>query len=205
MNILDCYTIYQEKLEAAEINTDEEVFEDAKSSPESECAPSSSWTNLSDKHIFVLSEAGKPIYSLHGEEEMMVSLAGLMQALVSFVADSGDTIKSIKTKTTNIVFLVKSPLILVGVSSAGLETSQLTVQLLYIHSQLVSVITLTQINRIFEQRRGYDLRRMLTGSERLITSLAHSLDTDYSYFLSAVRCLALAPPTRDLISETIIR
>ena len=67
--------IYQEKLEAAEINTDEEVFEDAKSSPESECAPSPTWTNLSDKHIFVLSEAGKPIYSLHGEEEMMVSAA----------------------------------------------------------------------------------------------------------------------------------
>ena len=27
-----------------------------------------------EKHIFVLSEAGKPIYSLHGEEEMMVLL-----------------------------------------------------------------------------------------------------------------------------------
>ena len=128
-----------------------------------------------------------------------------MQALVSFVADSGDTIKSIKTPDTNIVFLVKSPLILVGVSSAGLQVSQLTVQLLYIHSQIVSVLTLSQLTRIFEQRRNYDLRRMLTGSERLITSLSNSMDSDHSYFLSAVRCLPLAPPTRDLVSETIIR
>ena len=192
-------------MESADINTDEEVFEDAPSSPEAESVQSINSFSDKEKHVFVLSEAGKPIYSLHGEEEMSVSLAGLMQALVSFVADSGDTIKSIKTQSTNIVFLVKTPLILVGVSSSGLQTSQLTVQLLYIHSQIVSVLTLTQLNRIFEQRRNYDLRRMLSGSERLITSLSDSMDTDYSYFLSAVRCLPLAPPTRDLISETIIR
>ena len=194
----------QEKLEAASLYSEDEQFVDAKSSPEVE---SNSFDGFSDKakHIFVLSEAGKPIYNLHGEEEMLVSLGGLMQALVSFVADSGDTIKSIKTPDTNIVFLVKSPLILVGVSSAGLQVSQLTVQLLYIHSQIVSVLTLSQLTRIFEQRRNYDLRRMLTGSERLITSLSNSMDSDHSYFLSAVRCLPLAPPTRDLVSETIIR
>ena len=158
-----------------------------------------------DKHIFVLSEAGKPIFSLHGEEDMMVSLGGIMQALVSFVADSGDTIKSIKTADTNIVFLVKSPLILVGVSSTGLHSSQLTVQLLYIHSQIISVLTASQLNRIFEQRRNYDLRRLLTGSERLITSLSHQMDRDHSYFLSAVKCLPLASQDRNTISETIIR
>ena len=32
-----------------------------------------------DKHIFVLSEAGKPIYTLNGDEEMLVSLFGVMQ------------------------------------------------------------------------------------------------------------------------------
>merc|ERR1719342_1200572 len=141
---------------------------------------------------------------LHGEEGMLVTLVGPMLALVSVVADSGDTIKSIKCQDTNIVFLVKPPLILVGVSSAGLHTSQLTVQLLYVHSQIVSVLTMTQLARIFEQKPNYDLRRMLTGSERLISSLSNSMDTDPSYFLSAVRCLPLATPTRDLISETII-
>ena len=158
-----------------------------------------------EKHIFVLSEAGKPIFSLNGEEDMMVSLGGLMQALVSFVADSGDTIRSIKTADTNIVFLVKSPLILVGVSSTGLHTSQLTVQLLYIHSQIISVLTASQLNRIFEQRRNYDLRRLLSGSERLMTSLSQQMDRDHSYFLSAVKCLPLPTQDRNLISETVIR
>ena len=197
----------QEKLQEATVvssSDDEEKFEDAKSSPDLEDRSLNMFT-AKEKHIFVLSEAGKPIFSLHGEEDMMVSLGGLMQALVSFVADSGDTIKSIKTEDTNIVFLVKSPLILVGVSKAGLQSAQVTVQLLYIHSQIVSVLTLNQLNRIFEQRRNYDLRKMLSGSERLMTSLSHSMDSDPSYFLSAVRCLPLATSSRELISETIIR
>lgn len=197
-------TLSETQLEAANIS-DEEKFEDAKSSPEVELeAPKSVWVGK-DKHIFVLSEAGKPIYSLHGEEDHLVSLGGIMQALVSFVADSGDSIRSIRTPDCTIVFLVKSPLILVGVSMLDLSSSQLTVQLSYIHSQIVSVLTLAQLNRIFDRRRNYDLRHMLTGSERLMTSLSSSMDTDSSYFLSAVRCLPLPSPTRDLVSETIIR
>jgi len=194
----------QEQLEAATVNSDDEQFEDASSSPEIEEDSSSIWRGKS-KHIFVLSEAGKPIYSLHGEESHLVSLGGIMQALVSFVADNGDSIRSIRTGDSTIVFLVKSPLILVGVSTAGQSSSQLTVQLSYIHSQIISVLTLAQLNRIFDQRRNYDLRRMLSGSERLMTALSSSMDTDPSYFLSAVRCLPLPSSTRDLVSETIIR
>ena len=109
----------QEKLGSATLNSDEDQFEDAKSSFDTEsCSPNQ--LSNKEKHIFVLSESGKPIYSLHGEEGMLVTLVGPMLALVSVVADGGDTIKSIKSADTNIVFLVKSPLILVGVSSASL-------------------------------------------------------------------------------------
>ena len=192
------------RLDELALGSDEEQFEDATSSPSPECEGDGGWITR-PKHLFVLSEAGKPIYSLHGEEEMLVSICGLMQAMVSFVADSADTIRCLRTGDTVIVFLVRPPLILVGVSSAGLQPSQLTLQLSYVHSQIVSVLTATQLARIFQQRRNYDLRRMLAGSERLLTSLSASMDTDPSYFLSAVRCLPLAPPTRDCVSETIIR
>jgi len=200
----DSTTLTEELLNAADENSDEEQFQDAKSSPDIERKGVSVWKD-NPKHIFVLSEAGKPIYSLHGEESHLVSLGGIMQALVSFVADNGDSIRSIRTSDCTIVFLVKSPLILVGVSSSGHSSAQLTVQLSYIHSQIISVLTLAQLTRIFDQRRNYDLRRMLSGSERLMTSLSSSMDKDPSYFLSAVRCLPLPLSTRDLVSETIIR
>jgi len=184
-----------------------EVFEDARDKV-SPCSDNSEvdedWRNK-DKHIFVLSEAGKPIYTLHGDEELIISLFGVMQALVSYVADSGDSIRSIRTSDTTIVFLNKPSLILVAVSRKGLSTQQLTVQLTYIYNQILSVLTLTQLTRIFEQRRNYDLRKMLSGSERLMNHLSSSMDTDPSFFLSSVRCLALVPAVRDVVSESIIR
>lgn len=124
---------------------------------------------------------------------------------MSYVADSGDSIRSIRTSDTTIVFLNKPFLILVGVSRTGLSSQQLTVQLTYIYNQILSVLTLTQLTRIFEQRRNYDLRRMLSGSERLMHHLSASMDTDPSFFLSSVRCLSLAPSVRDVVSESIIR
>lgn len=47
------------------------------------------------RHVFVLSEAGKPIYSRHGNEEALSSTMGVMMALVSFVQSGNNSIRSI--------------------------------------------------------------------------------------------------------------
>jgi len=197
-----------EVVESLSSGTDEdgENFQDARDKI-SPCSQGSDSDDLrsQDKHIFVLSEAGKPIYTLNGDEEVLVSLFGVMQALVSYVADSGDSIRSIRAADSTIVFLNKPSLILVAVSRTGLSAQQLTVQLTYIYNQILSVLTLTQINRIFDQRHNYDLRRMISGSERLMHHLSASMDTDPAFLLSSVRCLCLAPSARDIVSESIIR
>lgn len=45
--------------------------------------------------MFVLSEAGKPIYSRYGSVEALSATMGVMTALVSFVQSSGDSIRAI--------------------------------------------------------------------------------------------------------------
>lgn len=47
------------------------------------------------KHVFVLSEAGKPIYTRYGTEEALSSTMGVMMALVSFVEAEKNIIRSI--------------------------------------------------------------------------------------------------------------
>lgn len=47
------------------------------------------------KHVFVLSEAGKPIYTRYGTEEALSSTMGVMMALVSFVEADKNTIRAI--------------------------------------------------------------------------------------------------------------
>lgn len=81
------------------------------------------------KHVFVLSSAGKPIYSRYGNEDKLAWLFGVMQTLVSFVQAGDDTIKSIHAGDTLFVFLTKKPLILVAVSKTEESVNQLTTQL----------------------------------------------------------------------------
>ncbi|CAM1324116.1 MON1A (predicted), partial [Pycnogonum litorale] len=90
-----------------------------------------------DKHIFILSEAGKPIYSRFGNEDKLVTIMGVMQALVSVVMDTKDTIRSMSTGEGGhlFVFLVRSPVILVGISRCGESETQLIIQLTYIYNQ----------------------------------------------------------------------
>lgn len=86
------------------------------------------WLNKQE-HVFILSTAGKPIYSLHGNEDKLATLFGVMQALVSVVQSNQDTIMSIQAKGVRFVFLVKSQLILVAVSRKKKSVQQIQMQL----------------------------------------------------------------------------
>lgn len=89
----------------------------------------SEWINQKC-HVFILSTAGKPIYSLHGSEEKLNTLSGLLQALVSVVQAGDDSIRSITARNTKFVFLVRSPLILVGVNKSKRSEQQILNQLM---------------------------------------------------------------------------
>lgn len=86
------------------------------------------WLNKQE-HVFILSMAGKPIYSLHGNEDKLATLFGVMQALVSVVQSNQDTIMSIQARGIRFVFLVKSQLILVAVSRKKKSVQQIQMQL----------------------------------------------------------------------------
>lgn len=58
------------------------------------------------KHVFVLSEAGKPIYSRYGSEEALSSTMGVMMALVSFVQSGDNIIRSVYSGKSISVFVV---------------------------------------------------------------------------------------------------
>lgn len=130
------------------------------------------------KHIFILSEAGKPIYSFHGAEDKLASLFGVMQALVSFVQQNEDGITAIVAEGYKIVFLVRSSLILVATSRTNSSTQQMQTQLSYLYNQILSTLTYNRVNKSFEKRKNFDLRILLSGSERIIDNfLVHDNTT----------------------------
>ncbi|CAF96888.1 unnamed protein product [Tetraodon nigroviridis] len=102
-----------------------------------------------------------------------------------------------------VVFLTKKPLVLVGVSQTPQSEKELLRELQYIYYQIVSLLTLTQLNHIFQRKQNYDLRRLLAGSEYLTDNLLHRLDRDPGLLLSAVTCLPLPSSVRDVVSSSL--
>lgn len=75
----------------------------------------------------------------------------------------------------------------------------------YVYNQIVSVLTQSQLTRVYDQRRNFDLRRLLSGSERLIDHLLNFMDREPAFFLGAIKCLPLVPSMRSSITQTIIQ
>ncbi|KAM5263483.1 vacuolar fusion protein MON1 homolog B isoform 2-T2 [Ctenodactylus gundi] len=158
------------------------------------------------KHVFVLSEAGKPIYSRYGSVEALSATMGVMTALVSFVQSAGDAIRAIYAEDHKLVFLQQGPLLLVAVSRTPQSAAQLRGELLAVHAQIVSTLTRASVARIFAHKQNYDLRRLLAGSERTLDRLLDSVERDPgALLLGAVRCVPLARPLRDALGTLLRR
>ncbi|CAG8458034.1 13062_t:CDS:10 [Rhizophagus irregularis] len=76
------------------------------------------------KHFFILSSAGKPIYTRYGDESRISGYTGVIQAIVSFFVDAEDSIRCINAGNHKFVFLLKGPLYLVAVSRTNESETQ---------------------------------------------------------------------------------
>ncbi|XP_067684520.1 vacuolar fusion protein MON1 homolog A-like [Haliotis asinina] len=157
------------------------------------------------KHIFILSESGKPVYSRYGSEDKLVTIMGVMQALVSFVQDNKDQIRCINAGDHKFVFLIRDHLLMVGVTRGTDSTQQMLLQLSYVYNQVLSVLTYSTLSKIFKQRRNYDLRRLLSGAEKFFDNLLNLIDNEYGFLLGAVRCLPLDSGVREIIAQSIVQ
>ncbi|KAF0310728.1 Protein SAND [Amphibalanus amphitrite] len=92
-----------------------------------------------DQLMGASSTVAAPATQRHGSEEQLVTLSGVMQALVSFVQDSGDSLRALRTGDRTIAFLSRPPLILVAVSRGPENVHQLNVQLFHMYYQIPSV------------------------------------------------------------------
>ncbi|RUS16632.1 hypothetical protein BC937DRAFT_90978 [Endogone sp. FLAS-F59071] len=169
----------------------------------SEEDPSTSTWTTHKKHFFILSSAGKPVWTRYGDESRISSLMGVIQAIVSFFADNDDSIRSINAGQHRFVFLLKDPLYFVAVARTGESESQLRDQLLYLYNQILSVLTGAQLTKIFEQRINFDLRRLLGGTEVFLDSLSTLFNRDHGFMLGAIQCQRVPRDLRDRIGAML--
>ena len=158
------------------------------------------------KHFLILSSAGKPIYSRHGDDNLISSTMGTIQTIISFYERAKDQLKGFTAARARFVVMSQGPLYLVAISKLGENDAQLRVQLEALYMQILSTLTLPTLTTIFSNRPNTDLRRPLKGTEVLLSALADSFTRGSPpTLLSALECLKMKKTQRKVIDETLLR
>lgn len=157
------------------------------------------------KHFFILSAAGKPIFSRHGDDALMSGYIGVIQTIISSFQHDTEQLKSFTAGKARFVVVVEGPLYLVAISRLGESETQLRAQLDALYMQILSTLTLPSLTSIFSHRPSTDLRRPLQGTEPLLAALADSFTRGSpSTLLSALECLRLGRSQRERINNVVL-
>lgn len=157
------------------------------------------------KHFFILSASGKPVYSRHGDDQLISHYVGVAQTLISFYQGSKDPLRGFSAGSTRFTMLSKGPLNLIAISRLPESDVQLRSQLEALYMQILSTLTLPSMENIFRNRPSTDLRRPLQGTDVLLDGLADGFTRGSpSSLLSALECLRLRKTHRRVINETLL-
>jgi hypothetical protein len=158
------------------------------------------------KHFLILSSAGKPIYSRHGDDQLITNYIGVVQTIISFYQSTNDTLRGFTAGDVRFVVMSRGPLNLVAITRLSESDSQLRSQLEALYMQILSTLTLPSMQRMFAARANYDLRRPLQGTETLLSALADGFTRGSpSTLLSALECLKLRKSHRTTINNTLLK
>ncbi|PBP24630.1 Vacuolar fusion protein mon-1 [Diplocarpon rosae] len=158
------------------------------------------------KHYLILSSAGKPIYSRHGDQNLINGYIGIIQTIISFFQASGDPLMGFSAGGTRFVVSIAGPLYFVAISKLGESDAQLRGQLDALYMQILSTLTLPTLTQLFTNRPNTDLRRPLEGTEILLSSLADTFTKGSpTALLSALECLKIRRSQRHVINNTLLK
>ncbi|CAF1459213.1 unnamed protein product [Rotaria magnacalcarata] len=157
------------------------------------------------KHLFILSENGKPVFTRYGDEDQLVTLMGVMQTLVSFaeIAQSS-RLNYLKAGPCRIAFLHREPFVFVLVTHTNEHSMCLLQQLTYVYHQIISTLTLSRIKQKFNAQPNFDIRRWLSNAERkLLHNIIDMYEHDLGMLMTSARCLILPANIRGQIGQTV--
>lgn len=158
------------------------------------------------KHFLILSSAGKPIYSRHGDDQLITNYIGVVQTIISFYQSTNDVLRGFTAGDVRFVVMSKGPLNLVAITRLPESDTQLRAQLDALYMQILSTLTLPSMEKMFAARANYDLRRPLQGTETLLSALADGFTRGSpSTLLSALECLKLRKSHRAVINNTLLK
>lgn len=158
------------------------------------------------KHYMILSSAGKPIWSRHGDLSLINSSMGVVQTIISFYEGMKNPLQGFTAGNTRFVVATEGPLYFVAISRLGESDVQLRDQLKALYMQILSTLTLPTLTKIFVYRPSTDLRTPLQGTESLLSSLADSFTKGSpTSMLGSLECLRIRKSQRHALNNAFLK
>lgn len=161
------------------------------------------------KQYFILSSSGKPIWSRHGDLNLINGYIGIISTIISSFAGFKCPLHSFSAGATLFVITNpgRGPLYFVGISRVdGEGVAQIEKHLDSLYQQILSTLTLPRLVQTFKHKPGTDLSRSLEGTEKLLSSLCDNFTAGSpSSLLSALECLRMRKTHRQIISNTLLQ
>lgn len=158
------------------------------------------------KHYMILSSAGKPIWSRHGDLSLINSSMGVVQTIISFYEGMKNPLQGFTAGNARFVIATEGPLYFVAISRLGESDVQLRDQLKALYMQILSTLTLPTLTKIFVHRPSTDLRTPLQGTEGLLSSLADSFTKGSpTSMLGSLECLKIRKSHRYSINNVVLK
>ncbi|CAN8098936.1 unnamed protein product [Discula destructiva] len=158
------------------------------------------------KHYMILSSAGKPIWSRHGDLGLINSSMGVVQTIISFYMGMKNPLQGFTAGNARFVVATEGPLYFVAIGRLGESDIQLRDQLKALYMQILSTLTLPTLTKIFVHRPSSDLSTPLQGTEGLLSSLADSFTKGSpTSMLGALECLRIRKSQRHALNNAFLK
>jgi hypothetical protein len=157
------------------------------------------------KHFFILSEAGRPIFTRYGNENDLNPIMSFFLGVMSLAQlQENDTLRTVVAGDLKIVFVMKGALHLVAVSKTTETEMELARQLDCIYDQIICILT-DSIQSVLKKKASFDLRNLLGGTDAVLYSLMHNMSHTLNYSLKSVKPLIVSKQVRTTLGDILLR
>lgn len=158
------------------------------------------------KHVFILSSAGKPVFSRYGDESDFSELFGILQVLMSMAQSSGSS-ETLRRVTAGPEFVIHfhtvGELSYVMVTRTEESTKSCVRQLRLLHLQMLSV--LPTVNAVLTKSPGYDVRRMFSNVDaNAMRQLIKRMSCDPTFIFRAASVVPMSLELRRDVEHALV-
>lgn len=146
-------------------------------------SPDSEQWKEKELHLFIVTDAGKPVYSRYGSVQRLTPILCTCVAIIGHMDALQEELNHFKAGSNTFVFLPHSPFIFIAVSKSSLPVSYLFKQLNFLYYLFLSLFSENLINQL-SMRPQSDFRQIAEGTKPAWDGVVNIMSDDPAFIFA---------------------